>query len=110
MGAAKAVAASSSDLRTVGEVRAVPAPATSQPHRSHEAATSQQAIWAQRADWVFRAFHSLVCSGDNRLSFWLFPVFHAKKTGGSVPDPERPDGSSPALPTEFQEGRTLPAA
>ena len=34
-------------------------------------------------------------------------MFHAEKTGGSVPDPERPDGSSPALPTALHEGRTL---
>ena len=59
------------------------------------------------ADWTYRGFHSLVRSGNNRLSFRLFPVFHAEKTGGSVPDPELPDGSSPTLPTELHEGRTL---
>ena len=80
--------------------------ATSEPQRSHVEATSAQVIRAQGPVGAFQAFHSPVRSGDNRLSFWLFPVFPAEKTGGSVPDPERPDGSSPALPTEFHEGRT----
>ena len=36
----------------------------------------------------------------------FFQRFVPEKPGGSVPDPERPDGSSPALPTTFHEGRT----
>ena len=91
------------DQSTRGAAQGV---ATSEPQRSHVEATSAQVIRAQGPIGAVGGFHSPVRSGDNRLSFWLFPVFPAEKTGGSVPDPERPDGSSPALPTEFCKGRT----